>query len=618
VIGNWERRGGIFESSELRLVHAPTSGTERIHQQLRDLIASDTVRTETIRVDLILQYDSPNISLNSHDDANIEIGAMFQDRFIPLNYALINPRPATDWRGWGFNAIPLTIESYLLHDSTHFSAGTVAGIPNDTIVTDSVFITRFNATWRNYVDTIRTDTIFNFTNNKWDPQVDDPRGGTRRRPTNLDTIKFTSDTLVGWRHFVPVNVVNPQNIDRIIPFFTDTLTTTNSISDTTRGADGSIIIDTRETIHLFRSVGETVATITRESKTTTWGDSIDYSTWSEDGEWLYEKTEDRLTIQYSDTVIYRTTRFPWRPTAFNEDSAIAYVRFISALNADGTAPITQTITQSGEKYIVALLSRNAETGRQLRRVGGMDENLPHLARGHLLADTLNMYLRINRQSRQNILHMFDPFIRISYTRTTDDSRRTKNIFFTDVSAVARSADNMQDPNNNDANNIPIISGAMHRFAEIELDFGKFFNEITAERFLHVGLANLRLPLALTNTQLLDTVKTNFPAQYGEFARINAVISETRLTTSKELFALLSQRRISTGRIHRNSTAISLSIVETINDFIRRNKIYENDADALQKVYLYLWLDGHVMGRVGISESEDINFTYILQTRRDGE
>jgi hypothetical protein len=62
--------------------------------------------------------------------------------------------------------------------------------------------------------------------------------------------------------------------------------------------------------------------------------------------------------------------------------------------------------------------------------------------------------------------------------------------------------------------------------------------------------------------------------------------------------------------------LNIPIVETINDFVRYHEIHSKPAP--QNAFLYLWLDGHRMGRVLFDESRPINFTYILQTRRDGE
>jgi D-alanyl-lipoteichoic acid acyltransferase DltB (MBOAT superfamily) len=61
--------------------------------------------------------------------------------------------------------------------------------------------------------------------------------------------------------------------------------------------------------------------------------------------------------------------------------------------------------------------------------------------------------------------------------------------------------------------------------------------------------------------------------------------------------------------------VKISLTNTLTDFIYLNKIFEKGAPS--DTYLYLWLDSWTMGRIWFEPSDAI-FTYILQTRKDGE
>jgi hypothetical protein len=586
AIGNWQN-----DTTILKLRHLGNT-TESVSRFLQGLTRGDTVAPHSIRADL---WWTNITGLNSFDLANVEIGTFFDTLLFPLNFALITPRNTN-------SSVPITLDSYLLHERGTISPGT----PNERPAIDTAFITRINAEFTNFVDTVSRDSVFtrpmggSWGYNPYDHENEIRINGCRVSPNpdpgctpffNLDDrerrLFFTSDAFVNWRQLVPANTFN--RID----------TTINNAGDTI--------------FTLFHD-DNTVASITQSPVDTIFraNDFDDFLTWDVRGDTLvYMEFGSRLIINFVDTIVYRTStsRSNIQLVGGTEREVRNTTRLRSAFRDGNT--IADTLKQTGMKYITEFqaMRRSRADDIIIKGIGGID--LWDIVKDRTLRDTLNMYLRINKESQVNILHLGAPVLRISWSPASDTTvRRGRDIQFTEISVIPRSADNLQD--STDANNAkPIISAAMQRFAKIDLDFSKFFDTITDQRFLHIGLADLHLPI--------DRAGTDFPVQYGDSIPINAIITEEELTP-EEIFALSSNdkrlRRVSVGRVHRDSNMLNIPIIETISDFVRYHEIYNKPAP--QNAFLYLWLDGHRMGRVLFDKSRPVNFTYILQTRRDGE
>jgi len=577
AIGNWQK-----DTTILRLRHFSNVDSLRISHYLQRLARDTNIVERSIQAELVWT----NLTgLNSFDDANVEIGVIFPgitgdttSLFFPVNNVLSRPKNTN-------GIISLDIDSYLLYERDSVPA-------TGKIARDSAYITRFNATFTDFVDTIRIDSVYRRINGIWEYQRNDPENNTdtTKRADRDRRIYFTSDTLVGWRHFVPATLFNS--------------------------------VDTSEANVIRLSHGDSLRVIIRrESDTTTEAGAVfnNVRTWAQSGDTLvFQRITDRLIFEWADTVVFRSASGV-RPTelteATMETELIRFTtRFMTAIDNEqpigNRKPIADTLVQTGKKYIIGVHETRVSRSTDSTNFGGMD--LWYMVRNRLLRDTLDMYVRINERSRESVLHISNPFLRVSYiTEGARDSARTfVNIPFTEISVIPRSADTLQ-ISTPKRDSIPIISAAMQRFAKIDLDFSKFFDTITDQRFLHIGLADLHLPI--------DRAGTDFPVQYGDSIPINAIITEEELTPEK-IFALSSNdkrlRRVSVGRVHRDSNMLNIPIIETISDFVRYHEIYNKPAP--QNAFLYLWLDGHRMGRVLFDKSRPVNFTYILQTRRDGE
>ena len=588
AIGNWQK-----DTTILKFRHFGDT-TQSISRFLQGLTRGDTVAPHSIKAELRWA----NVAeLNSFDLANVEIGTFFDTLFFPLNFALTTPRSA-------ISSVPITLDSYLLHERGTINHGTTYERP----AIDTAFITRINAEFTNFVDTVSRDSVFtrpmggSWGYNPGDHENEIRINGCRVSPNpdsnctpffNLDDrarrMFFTSDDFVTWRQLVPANAFN--RID----------TTVNNAGDTI--------------FTLFHD-DNTVASITQSPVDTIFraNDFDDFLTWDVRGDTLvYMEFSSHLIINFVDTIVYRTTtsRSNIQLVGETEREVRNTTRFRSAFRDGNT--IADTLKQTGMKYITEFqaMRRSRADDIVINGIGGVD--LWDIVKDRTLRDTLNMYLRINKESQANILHLRAPVLRISWSPAGDTTiRRGRDIQFDSISVVARSEDNLQDTANSVANSTPVISAAMQRFAEIDLDFGEFFDKISAERFLHIGLADLHL--------LINKAGTDFPVQYGDSIPINAIISEVKLTP-ESLFELPAERRINSAWLRRNNRGeiadtLKLPIVSTLGEFVRRHEIYSKPAP--QKAYLYLWIDGHRMGRVLFGTEPNINFTYILQTRRDGE
>jgi hypothetical protein len=212
-------------------------------------------------------------------------------------------------------------------------------------------------------------------------------------------------------------------------------------------------------------------------------------------------------------------------------------------------------------------------------------------------DTLNMYLRV--ESAQSVLHLTNPRIRISYQMDSDTLTTYQDFLnFREVSTIAKSSDILT---KNDA----VISGALERFAKIDLDFDKYFNEIKTERFLSIGLANLKLK-----------IETDFP---HDSIRVHTIILENEIAKPQEIYNLLDAGGwYSSFWVKNNSESVEIQLVSIMTDFVYRNKIFEKPVTQKTKAYLYMWVDNWTMGRIYFDNSQKSNFTYVLQTRKGGE
>jgi hypothetical protein len=448
AIGNWEKDTTIFKLHHFS-DEPKDASILRISDILHRLVRDTAIDSRSIRAQLVWN----NLTeLNSHDNINIEVGVIHSDttnsnpRFFPLNFALVNPKSNT-------NTVPLTIESYLLRENV-----------------DSTIISRFDARFTNWVDTVVIDTTFRKnTGGVWG-DLPGIINVNIKRDTASARMSFASDTLVGWRQLVPAAL-----------FHADNTIIDPSVNDTTSNGNTTTI---RQNLTLRNRDGAEVAEIEWRNHLTTEAD------WVLDGsEYLRERTVDTLIIRYKrhDTLLTFVQRGQDRDTirhyvgntlynesvirdynrVFANDSTIRRTRLTSGINPLDNTPKPDTLIQIGNVYKTALNTPR----RQIRSSSwtGGDGNLANLADADTLSHELVMYLRVRDTlgSRGGVIHITEPLLNISWTPTNSTTRTGMNIRFTDISVIARSADNLQD--STDANNKkPIISGAMQRFAKIDL------------------------------------------------------------------------------------------------------------------------------------------------------
>ena len=562
AIGNWDK-----EETILKLSHYTDTdkGENRISRILDSLIGRDTPIANPASVEAEIIWTNLT-RYNSFDNANVEIGVIFSSRtdtnFFPLNFALVNPKNAT-------NAVRFDIGTYLLEEKE-----------------DTAYIERYEAKYTNFVDTVKIVTPFTKIDNKWEPKKQDIK--TTVKPANLNGIKFATDTLVSWRHCVA-------------SYLYDSINEIN-----------------KNSLKLF-SKGKEIGTIKHQSDITIYttenfpGDEDVFEPSNPPSKYVYERIIDTLIITYTDTVIYPSS--PSNSYVKREfgDSIVTHIRFTNGFtNAKDTVitgpyppdtlskPRSDTLIQTGYKYQTALNEPKKHSA--VRGIGGKGWTLDSLAKGKILRDSLVMYLRVNNESRENIMHVTSPYIRISYTKKgPDTTRQYIYVQFTEKSVISFSKDNLTD---NDA----VISGGLQRLAKIELNLRDVFWEtVTKERFLSIGLADLDI--------FLDEAKTDFPRQYGDSIIINA-LADTADMTPKELFSRPNTRRINYTYYKRDSASVRIPLSSTLTDYLYLNKVYKKSAPP--KTYLYLWLDDWQMGRIYFKQEKELPFTYILQTRKGDE
>ena len=552
VIGNWQSKDGAREETILRLTHATDSIDKRVVDYLFRLTEDTTVVPGSIRAEVIW---TNIVGLNSFDNVPVEVGAVFGDKFFPLNFAMVNTRTSV-------SAVPLTIDTYLMNESR-----------------DSTKIQRFNATFTNFVDTVFIDSIFRRADerDRWGYVSGDSRNDTVPAASLKDPSKYlrwTTDTLILWQHFVA-----PSFYDSVFIAKRDTI------------VNNEFRRDIKEEIRLLsrrvNNTRNTIGTIERENRVNT------------DNNLMIDTTFDKLIIDIDTTFRSLPRRIEHPYKGHLNDSAVFHTRFIS------TRGIADTLTQIGLRYITRL--DGSETGL-IRLVGGRD--LAGTIDTNLLSNTLDMYLRVDRNSNaQSIMHLTAPAVRIWFRRVSgrdnrDTTLQNQVIRFTDARVEARISGDGETL----TDEMPVISGALERFVEIDLNLNEFFTEIRENGFLSVGLADLTLGL---------DPRTDFPVQYGDSIRVSAIISEKRLTP-KSLYALPRGRLISSTFARRNSSNLRIPLTFTMTDFVYRHRLFENTPP--EKAYLYLWLDDpmteQVMGRIWFNPNVAPIFTYILQTRRD--
>ena len=582
AIGNWKN-----EETILRLSYfADTSS--RLHRILYDLADDTTINRKSIKADLVWT-NLPRY--NSFDEVGVEVGMFISydkkggidgyskdslkvknDKgFFPLNFISVNPKSLN-------NSVPLTIESFLMKGKWPQTVGS-----KDTVI-DSTIVHRYDVDWTNFVDTIRIDSTF------FIPVKNRP--DTLKATVNRDTMStqkkhklWQSDTVVLWKHFID-----------------------SSFYDSYKWIIGDSI---NGTLALYSQKTE-VGRITRKNKTAP-NNAHGY------GGSIY----DTLIFNIPKTILYRDGRsVEIKPhgTGGDIDSIIYTTRFENAREpikviAKDTIignVIPDTLWQSGTSYILPLDKVPATRG--LRAIGGKDNlgdfmyTRPGEEENKMFKDTLSIYLRVDKNSthNNNVLHVSSPLIRISYKKNSDPVKTIeKDVNFSERSIIAFSSDILKD-------NMPVISGGLQRFAEIDLNLHEFFGTIRQEGFLSIGLADLTL--------FLDTLKTDFPLQYGDSILVNAIITEKKMTPG-EIFKLPRVLRTSSAYIIRDfstkrvNSTVKVPIEGTLVDYLYKNEIYEKDAP--EKAYLYLWLDDWTMGRIFFNPRSPVYLTYILQTRKDG-
>ena len=617
TIGNWGNEETILE---LRARAADTAKISSIADTLEYLVrGKGDAQPNSIKAELIWTNVTGN---NSFENANVEMGAIFSNRAkteeisFPLNFALVNPKIST-------NTVRFDIETYLLMNyyyDYHFDDQRI----------DTAYVKRYEARYTNYVDTIEYILPFKEQNGVWDLKDDDVFN--RIKPANTDGIKFATDYLIPWEDYVASSLY--KDIDTVVKISTGQF----------------------EVLELSLE-GKKIGTIKRRSDTTIYNKEKP----TDDGVFdpsqpqpsLYKRIIDTLIITYTNPVTYRET--PPRGVKNKEGDSIVYcTRFTNGFSnpidtvmkgtdrqkpiifkrngivLDNIAPRIDTLIQTGYEYKTALNDPKKHTATR-GVVGGdgslWDDTLPIR---NLFRDTLVMYLRVNKESKENIMHIGAPVIRLSYIKKGDESKTLNyiNIPFTDISVVTKSSDEITDY-------VSVISGALKRFAKIDLNLKDFFADIVNEKFLSVGLAELTLNI--------DTAKTDFPLQYGDSIRLNAIILWDTLTP-QTLFTLPNDRTVSQAYVKRSSETVKINLAKTLTDFLYYDEdkyiykyIYkdpppeektppEEDPSLEEepsiktppeKAYLYLWLDDLKMGRIYF-DPKDLKFTYILQTRKGGK
>lgn len=412
---------------------------------------------------------------------------------------------------------------------------------------DSTEIERYDVVETNFTDTILIDSVYNKNTKSWE------LSGTPDSTRKADLQKrqsYKSDTLISWKNYV----------------------------DTSSYCD-SVTYNNDSTIITFYDEDTIVGTVKHKNSVKLNDDSS------------IENYDPSITEFIYDTLIIDIdTTFAASRRIVSTDSERKYMKLVSSKTPD-------TLIQTGKKYKVAL----NDPQKGIRMVGGNGVETIDVA---ALSDTLNMYLRIDANTNiANILHLSEPKLYILYKKINgnDTTQYYQTVDFTEMSVETKSSDVLKDTD-------PVISGALERFAEVNLDLSDFFDEVKQGQFLSVGLANLTLSL--------DS-KTDFPAQYGDSIYLNAIVSSKKLTP-ETIFKLNSSRKVNRFLIKRDSSSVKIPLASTITDYVYEHRIFEKTAPS--NAYLYMWIDGWVMGRIYFKPSDNNNaeFTYILQTRKGGE
>jgi len=413
---------------------------------------------------------------------------------------------------------------------------------------DSTIIQRFDVRSAFFIDTILIDSIFA-----------DKGKITDTIHAEVPTMQnFQSDVVVPWEHFVVSSFYDSVKIDTL--------------------PNESVFIE--EIKLLSKKVSGQRDTIGRISHKKYVLKNEDLIT----DPFVIDTTYDTITIVFDTAMTLRTSRKSFESK--RTDSVF--------VNPEAK---THKVTQFGLKYKVAL----DDPQKGIRAVGGNGFGNIDIS---TLSDTLNMYLRIDESSSfEGILHLSAPALRVNYKKVggkenKDTTFHQKIIYFAKIGVLSKSSDILE-------NKTPVISGALERFAEIDLDLSDFFYEITKEKFLSVGLADLTLSL---------DGKTDFPAQYGDSIQINAIVSSEKLTP-KSLYALPNTRKASRFWIKRDSSSVKVPLAGTLVDFVYEHRVFEKPAPA--NAYLYMWLENWRIGRIYF-EPNNPEFTYILQVRKGGE
>ncbi|MCL1946918.1 MAG: hypothetical protein FWF51_07200 [Chitinivibrionia bacterium] len=599
TIGNWENKN---EEVILKLCHCPhfEKNERRVADFLDSLITKHKIADPaSVKAELLWTNTTRN---NSFESANVEIGAIFSypndTTVFPLNFALVNPKNSG-------GSVPFTIGTYLLENRDEKK--------------DTAYIERYEARYTNFVDTVKTVTFFRkFSDADPDPKendIDTTIKPERDKITGtIDVaaykkIYFATDKLVTWKDYVPLSLYDTNK------------TVFNEPSE------GFNVLE------IFSSKGEKIGTIKHRRDSTKYNKEFP----PEDGIFdpsqppplLYMGYSDTLIITYEDTAIYRESKNSVKGN-WENDSIVTHIKYTSAIDPVTLKPRPDTLIQTGYKYITALTEpqKHNAVRSNVYVVGGELVDIGKLTDEKKLRDSLVMYLRVNKESRENIMHISMPFIQLSYIKNGEDVTKSTpikiNIPFTEISVIAKSSD--EDELTDD---VPVISSTFQRFAKIDLNLKNFFEDIYKEKFFNIGLAELTLNIS---------PQTDFPGQYGDSIRLNAIILSDTLTP-QTLFTMPANRSVSSAYVKRNSGTVKLNLVETLTDFLydEYRHIYENlpedeenesdETGEVQtvnpfpkleeaKAYLYLWLDDLKMGRIYF-EPTNLNFTYILQTRKDG-
>jgi len=602
AIGKWKNEETVLRLSYFVNPPDSSSGLENILYYLSqdptvnlnsikaDLVWTNLTRYNSfeeigIEVGMFISYKHGNVNLSDTKNQYGYIAEYSKDssiikndeKFFPLNFIAVNPRNLN-------SRVPLTIESFLMRGKWKTSWN------SDTVTIDSTVVRRYDVDWTNFVDTVGIDSSFLMRYDDALKNWSTDNKATVTSDTNRTQKKhklWQSDTIISWKHFIP-----------------------SSFYDSSAWVSGDSI---NGTLALYSQKIE-MGRITRKNKT------VKNSAHGYYGGSVY----DTLIFDIPKTMLYREERIvkSRKPSAIEKDSVIYTARFENARNAATGKVIPDTLLQSshrGGSYVIALDSVPLDTFppvRGLRATGGKG-NLGEFMFTYRkpqefksFKDTLSIYLRIDKNSthNDNVLHVSSPLIRISHRKKSGDTTKiyTRDVPFTEKSIIAFSSDTLK-------NTMPVISGGLQRFAEIDLNLREFLDTtIGEEKFLSVGLADLTL--------FLDTVNTDFPLQYGDSILVNAIITTEKMAPGK-IFALPRVLRTNYGYVKRSFSTnriyptAKIPIEGTLVDYLYKNKIYESGAP--EKAYLYLWLDDWTMGRIFFNPRSPVYLTYILQTRKDG-